>query len=74
MDWQARIWAYDGALGCIAGLAVGYFLWDLLMSLYHVKIFGVGLLAHAASALTVYSFGFVSSAIICRVITTHFTG
>lgn len=59
-DWRDRIWGYDGALGCIAGLAAGYFFWDLCMCLVHVKTFGVGLLAHAASALAVYSFGFVS--------------
>lgn len=60
MDWQERIWGYDGASGMVQALAAGYFLWDLIMTASHVNIFGLGMLAHAISALLVYSFGFVS--------------
>lgn len=60
MDWQARIWGYTGALGMIQALAAGYFLWDLVVTSRNMDVFGRGTLAHAVSALLVYSFGFVS--------------
>ncbi|KAI1407471.1 DUF887-domain-containing protein [Hypoxylon sp. FL1857] len=58
MDWQERIWGYTGGAAMIQALAAGYFLWDLIMTASHVNIFGLGMLAHAISALLVYSFGF----------------
>ncbi|KAI1373592.1 DUF887-domain-containing protein [Hypoxylon crocopeplum] len=58
MDWQERIWGYTGAAAMIQALAAGYFLWDLIMTATHINIFGLGMLAHAVSALLVYSFGF----------------
>lgn len=61
MDWQQRVWGYTGAAGMIQGLATGYFLWDLMITLQNVKVFGYGMLAHALSALLVFSFGFVGS-------------
>lgn len=61
MNWNDRVWGYTGAAGMIQALATGYFLWDFLISLIHIKIFGPGLLAHAISALLVFSFGFVRS-------------
>lgn len=60
MDWQQRVWGYTGGAGMIQGLAAGYFLWDLVLTVQYVKIFGPGMLAHAICALTVFSFGFVS--------------
>jgi hypothetical protein len=60
MDWQQRIWGYTGACGLIQSMAAGYFIWDLVMTALHIDVFGLGLLAHAVSALSVYSFGFVS--------------
>lgn len=60
MDWVQRVWGYTGAAGMIQGLATGYFLWDLMVTIQNVKIFGYGMLAHALSALVVFSFGFVS--------------
>jgi hypothetical protein len=59
MTWEERIWGYTGASGMIQGLAAGYFLWDLVTTLQNTKMFGLGMLAHAVSALTVFSFGFV---------------
>jgi hypothetical protein len=59
MDWQQRVWGYTGGAGMIQGLAAGYFLWDLMITIRYLKSFGPGMLAHAASALTVFSFGFV---------------
>jgi len=60
MDWQQRVWGYDGASAFIQSMAVGYFVWDLITTLLFIDIFGLGLLAHAVSALVVYSFGYVS--------------
>lgn len=60
MDWDGRIWGYDGASGMLQGLAGGYFLWDLYMCTRYINIFGVGMLLHAISAVTVFSLGFVS--------------
>ncbi|MCJ1234322.1 hypothetical protein MMC14_002281 [Varicellaria rhodocarpa] len=58
MDWEERIWGYTGAGGMIQGFAAGYFLWDFYVCSVHVKVFGWGMLAHAISALVVFSFGF----------------
>jgi hypothetical protein len=60
MDWEQRIWGYTGAAGMIQALVVGYFVWDLITTFAYLDVFGVCLLAHAVSALVVYSFGFVS--------------
>lgn len=60
MDWEQRVWGYTGASGMIQGLATGYFLWDLMVTIRYVDLFGYGMLAHAVSALCVFSFGFVS--------------
>jgi hypothetical protein len=60
MDWEQRVWGYTGASGMIQGLATGYFLWDLMVTIRYVDLFGYGMLAHAISALCVFSFGFVS--------------
>jgi hypothetical protein len=58
MTWEERIWGYTGAAGMIQGLATGYFLWDLMVTLQNIRLFGLGMLAHATSALIVFSFGF----------------
>ncbi|ORY56672.1 DUF887 domain-containing protein [Pseudomassariella vexata] len=58
MDVQERVYGYSGAAGMIQALAAGYFLWDFLMTITHMNIFGLGMLAHAISALCVYSLGF----------------
>lgn len=60
MGWEERVWGYDGAGGMIQGFAAGYFLWDLMVCVRHVGLFGWGLLAHAVAALVVFSLGFVS--------------
>lgn len=59
MDWEQRVWGYTGAAGMVQGLAAGYFLWDLVITLRHINVFGWGMLAHALSALAVFSFSFV---------------
>lgn len=57
-DYRERIWGYNGGNGLIQSLAAGYFLWDLYVSLRYVSIFGLGLLAHAVAALSVYTLGY----------------
>jgi len=59
MDGDERIWGYTGASGMIQGLAAGYFLWDLIVTSLNFDVFGAGTLAHAVSALLVFSLGFV---------------
>jgi hypothetical protein len=61
MNWQERVYGYTGGLGLVQAFACGYFLWDLYICTRYISMFGVGMLAHAVSALNVYSFGFVSS-------------
>jgi hypothetical protein len=63
MDWRGRVWGYTGAGGMIQGFAAGYFLWDLMVTLMNVHAFGWGMLAHAISALIVFSLGFVRSSL-----------
>lgn len=54
----ARVWGYTPLEGHVVSMAVGYFLWDLVICAVHMKIFGIGLLLHAIAALTVYTLGF----------------
>ena len=60
MDWEQRLWGYSGSLGLLQAMALGYFLWDLYVCARYVNWLGVGMLAHAVSAVTVFSLGFVS--------------
>ncbi|CAK7225060.1 hypothetical protein SBRCBS47491_005763 [Sporothrix bragantina] len=57
-DWKERIYGYIGTPAMVSALACGYFLWDLVITLLNFDVFGPGLLAHAVSALAVFSFGF----------------
>src|SRR6266536_4127555 len=61
MNAEERVYGYTGTCGMIQGFATGYFLWDLVVSTTHMNVFGIGLWAHAVSALWVFSFGFVST-------------
>jgi hypothetical protein len=65
MDTTERVHGYTGASGLIQAFAGGYFLWDLVVTAQNVRIFGVGMLFHAISALCVFSLGFVSSLPVC---------
>ena len=60
MSQLERVYGYTGSCGMIQGLAAGYFLWDLIVCTRNIAVFGLGLWAHAVSALVVFSFGFVS--------------
>jgi hypothetical protein len=61
MDNQERVHGYTGASGLVQAFAGGYFLWDLMITARNFKIFGIGMLFHAISALCVFSLGFVSA-------------
>lgn len=58
--WEERVWGYTGGIGLVQAFAGGYFIWDIIITTQHVNIFGVGMLAHAVSAVFVFSLGFVS--------------
>ncbi|KAJ5611649.1 hypothetical protein N7528_008754 [Penicillium herquei] len=53
-----RVFGYTGACGFIQALAVGYFIYDLIVSTFYIDMFGIGTLFHAVSALWVFSLGF----------------
>jgi hypothetical protein len=61
MNAQERVYGYTGACGLIQAFATGYFLYDLIVSVVYVRIFGVGMLFHAVGALSVFALGFVSN-------------
>jgi hypothetical protein len=54
-----RVFGYTPNGAAVTAYATGYFLWDLMISVYYVDITGPGFIAHAFSALVVYSLGFV---------------
>ncbi|OJJ47581.1 hypothetical protein ASPZODRAFT_63333 [Penicilliopsis zonata CBS 506.65] len=58
MNVGERVYGYTGACGLIQALAAGYFIYDLIVSTLYIKMFGVGMLFHAISALWVFSLGF----------------
>ena len=66
-----RIYGYTGACGLVGALGAGYFIWDLIVSTIHFKIFGVGILAHAAAALCVFGAGFVRLSLLIFRILPH---
>jgi hypothetical protein len=66
MNSGERVYGYTGSCVLISSLAVGYFIYDLIVSTVYVKLFGIGMLFHAISALWVFSFGYVSPPEILR--------
>ncbi|GLI72221.1 hypothetical protein PoHVEF18_000391 [Penicillium ochrochloron] len=58
MSAGERVFGYTGGCGLIQALAVGYFIYDLIVSAQHLSMFGIGMLFHAVSALWVFSLGF----------------
>jgi len=58
MNLEERIWGYTGAAGLVQALATGYFLLDLVVMVRYLKVFGLGMLAHASSCLLTYTLGF----------------
>ena len=60
MNSAERVHGYTGGTALILALATGYFMYDLIISVFYLKIFGIGMLFHGISALWVFSMGFVS--------------
>jgi len=60
-NWQQRLWGYNRAIGTTQAISAGYFLWDVLLSIKHIDIFGADGLGHAVAALLITLVGFVSS-------------
>jgi hypothetical protein len=60
MNHEERMWGYTGAAGLVQALATGYFLFDLVVMIRHLDVFGVSMLTHALSCLITYTLGFVS--------------
>ncbi|EKD16717.1 uncharacterized protein L3040_001456 [Drepanopeziza brunnea f. sp. 'multigermtubi'] len=58
MDLEERMWGYTGAAALVQALAVGYFLFDLVVMVRYLDVFGLGMLAHAFSCLVTYTLGF----------------
>jgi TLC domain len=61
MNLEERIWGYTDATGLVQALTTGYFLFDLVVMIRFLKVFGLGMLAHALSCLLTYTLGFVGS-------------
>jgi hypothetical protein len=68
MDFEERMWGYTGAAGLVQALATGYFLFDLVVMVRYLDVFGLGMLAHASSCLVTYTLGFV-----CPILVSTFT-
>ncbi|KAF8864660.1 DUF887-domain-containing protein [Acephala macrosclerotiorum] len=58
MNLNERLWGYTGAAGLVQALATGYFLFDLVVMVRYLDVFGLGMLAHASSCLITYTLGF----------------
>jgi hypothetical protein len=54
-----RVFGYSAFAGDVAGLAVGYFVWDSYVSIRYVKLFGIGFALHGLASLAVFTFGLV---------------
>ncbi|KAL2824640.1 TLC domain-containing protein [Aspergillus cavernicola] len=53
-----RVFGYTGSCALISSLAVGYFIYDLIVSTIYLRMFGIGMFFHAVCALWVFSFGY----------------
>jgi len=58
MNLEERMWGYTGAAALVQALATGYFLFDLVVMIRYLDVFGVGMLAHASSCFVTYTLGF----------------
>jgi hypothetical protein len=59
MNLEERMWGYTEAAGLVQALATGYLLFDLVVMVRYLRVFGLGMLAHALSCLLTYTLGFV---------------
>jgi hypothetical protein len=61
-DPVSSVLGYTPYGGLVAGLTVGYFLWDVVVCLKYFSLFGFGFLFHGCAALFVFSTCFYSYA------------
>lgn len=54
---QDRIFGYTPYGGLVATMALGYFIWDTLISIRYVHYFGVGFLIHGLVSSSVFAIG-----------------
>lgn len=59
MNQVERVWGYTGGTGIVQAMGLGYFAYDMYITTTNLSMFGIGMLFHAISAFTVFSFGFV---------------
>ncbi|CAB4424859.1 unnamed protein product [Rhizophagus irregularis] len=53
-----KVFGYDNYAGNVYSIACGYFLWDALVSLYHVREFGIGFVLHGTCCFGVFLFAY----------------
>lgn len=58
-DPASSVLGYTPYGGLVAGVTVGYFLWDVVVCIKYFTLFGVGFLFHGCAALFVFSTCFV---------------
>ncbi|CCH42479.1 putative TLC domain-containing protein [Wickerhamomyces ciferrii] len=54
---QDRVFGYTPYGGFIATMALGYFIWDTIISIIYVKFFGIGFLIHGLVSSSVFLIG-----------------
>lgn len=59
LDPSLSVTGYYPYGGFVGSSTTGYFLWDFVMCAVCYKLFGLGFLAHAVAALTVFLFSFI---------------
>ncbi|KAF9193970.1 hypothetical protein BGZ50_006814 [Haplosporangium sp. Z 11] len=55
---QNKIFGYDFYAGQVYAIACGYFLWDTIHSIRHMKEFGLGFVFHGFCSFSVFIFSF----------------
>ncbi|KAF9967622.1 hypothetical protein BGZ70_008833 [Mortierella alpina] len=55
---QNKIFGYDFYAGQVYAIACGYFLWDTIHSIRHMKEFGIGFVFHGFCSFSVFIFSF----------------
>lgn len=53
-DPYGSIFGYNEYLGFVVAITIGYFIWDLIVCLMYIRLFGAGFLLHAFAALYVF--------------------
>lgn len=54
---EDRVFGYTPYSGFVTTMALGYFLWDSVMSIWYVQYFGIGFLVHGIVSSAVFAIG-----------------